>query len=408
MKRLCLDEFHTITQPHRQSEAIIERLRDIPDIPQVRYQVIADKVFVFDKLIYLIKNDAIPLEAINSNTVAPFLAKAWVTPYEAVTEWKIIPIPYTIREAPSHLWEIRHTAFNASMPILFESKTAVDQALALLLVGDTINGAGDFCFEGQPLKLVQPLSPHKLPPRPIISGNEGSHHSRFPILSTIEFRTEFPPINEKDFQELQQLELLWANSLEHIDDVLYRTPDQVVWNLWPAQITEEQLLNAAVDIPADKLNAVELLRKMYPQLHQLTDRALYTLYDNYQDSHDFHSWKEPTVDKDFLFYLLGQSQHDSAELTHVGTRFSGRLQLFALLQGKNYSAAVTFMKTCSLYHRTILGVAHTILQAYSFIEYRNKYPNMGFPVTTQSDLFKNSRAKESKLMYVQQALKDFS
>ncbi|MEH5058225.1 hypothetical protein [Citrobacter braakii] len=50
----CMDEFHN---HHMNDDVIRERLRSIDGIPGVSYQVYGDNVFVFEKLVQLVKQN---------------------------------------------------------------------------------------------------------------------------------------------------------------------------------------------------------------------------------------------------------------------------------------------------------------------------------------------------------------
>ncbi|EPV6135598.1 hypothetical protein ACV8B9_004867 [Escherichia coli] len=83
----CLDEFHNF---HMSDDVLRERLRSIDGIPAVSYQVNGENVFVFEKLVQLVKQNGHNLES-----ALALVPKATMTAAEAIEAWSVFPEPYS-------------------------------------------------------------------------------------------------------------------------------------------------------------------------------------------------------------------------------------------------------------------------------------------------------------------------
>ncbi len=102
-----MDEFHN---HHMNDDVIRERLRSIKCIPGVSYQVYGDNVFVFEKLVQLVKQNGH-----NLARVLPRSAGSSLLPQEAIQEW-LVCLPGAIFSVRS----IIPTIVRRSRPPLFQ------------------------------------------------------------------------------------------------------------------------------------------------------------------------------------------------------------------------------------------------------------------------------------------------
>lgn len=152
----CLDEFHNF---HMSDDVLRERLRSIDGIPAVSYQVNGENVFVFEKLVQLVKQNGHNLES-----ALALVPKATMTAAEAIEAWSVFPEPYS-RETNTidHSQAIYHPYLNAYLPRKYPDRESCNADAARLLLGNPVEGEGDFVYRGQSMVLRQPFTPTVFP-----------------------------------------------------------------------------------------------------------------------------------------------------------------------------------------------------------------------------------------------------
>eukprot|EP01132_Coremiostelium_polycephalum_P020763 gene20763-24669_t len=236
------DDKHVKTEPLRMlfvdeysnflgglNDTLKEELRKVSGVPNATYLVNDGKVFVFDKLVHLVKErqkeqpHAQLQEMARSLTVEELalslIAEATVSAKEAVEAWGVVPVPYqteTLAAMDTATLESRatgrlilHRPFNARMPGDFQEEGDVKAAFANLLVGGVLPGSGDFTYRGQPMTLRDPLDLALLPARPEIPEGPAAEGWVYTALGNVEFEAGFEPVSEVMFNAVKETEAKW-------------------------------------------------------------------------------------------------------------------------------------------------------------------------------------------------------
>lgn len=378
-----------------QDDDLKETLRGIEGVPNAVYFVKAGQVFVFDKLVKLVKEQldqakqmGQPIEAL-ARSLIPL---ATVSATEAVESWGIVPEPYDTVAHPAGGLLIRHRPFNARLPVSGDMR----EVFARLLMGEIQPGVGDFTYRGQPMTLCAPLDTALLPPRPAILCVEEDEDMGYTALGSIAYEPGFEPVSEGMFEAAKELERVWEN--ESVRARRYTQSHTA--EIWArASTLQLDTLNDPTDeVPDYGQEDVAVLRALYPELSMLADGTLYALFDRFQTECCYNSGWTTCRDDEFLFYLLvaGRQQEQVA-------REIGQWSAYALLRGDSLDAAIAFGREAASYDIALSSLVRRIADAMRFIAVDKSATELhGRAISTAMDAFRLGRKFNSKLFQAEQ------
>lgn len=416
---LIVDEFSSYFGA--QNDRLKEELRAIEGVPNAAYLVKDGAVFVFDKLVQLVKErqkeqpHAQLQEMARSLSVEELalnlIAEATVSAKEAVEAWGVVPVPYqteTLAAMDTATLEARatgriilHRPFNARLPGDYQDESDVKAAFASLLVGGVLPGSGDFTYRGQPMTLREPLDLALLPARPAIQEATEPTGWVYTALGNVEFEAGFEPVSEVMFNAVKENEAKWRSDIAHAAKHAQERAAEV----W-AQAAGLRLvtLNDPTDeVPEYGEEEFPQLRALYPELSMLSDGTLYSLFDVFQMECRFINGWSANRDDDFLFYLLGKvadrkNDHDTAK--EIGEWVAD-----ALLHGKALDDALEFGRSADRFNQAIGKLAHRIADAMRFLAEDKKAKDLrGHPITTMGDTMRLGRKFNAGSVVVEQKL----
>ncbi|CAB3921055.1 MULTISPECIES: hypothetical protein [Achromobacter] len=384
-----------------QDDGLIAKLRVIDGVPNATYLVKDGRVFVFKKLVELVKErlgrgSTVPLE-----DLAPGLVDgAIVSAQESVVTWGIVPNPYEMVEAPAGMLMIRHGAFNARLPGDFLEKREVQGAFAELLLGFIRSGTGDFVYRGQPMTLCEPLDLAQLPPRPAFQHSDEAASAGFTSLGGVAYVAGFEPVSEALFDDVKEREAIWFSERSRARRYLQTHASEI----WARAVTLqlETLDDPSDDVAdSDAREALAELRSLYPELAMLSDGSLYAWFDSYQVECCYINGWVPNRDDGFLHYLLGKvagrdlKREDAAEV--------GQWAAYSLLCGETLAAAFAFGRAVFTYNRSLSNLARRIARAVAFVAEDIRAADLrGKPVVTMQDMFNYGRKFNFSYVRVEQ------
>lgn len=403
------------------NETLKEELRKVSGVPNATYLVKDGSVFVFDKLVQLVKERQkeqphAPLqEMARSLTVEELalslIAEATVSAKEAVEAWGVVPVPYqteTLASMDTATLESRaigrlilHRPFNARLPGDYQDEGDVKAAFANLLVGGVLTGSGDFAYRGQPMTLRDPLDLALLPARPAIREATEPAGWVYTALGNVEFEAGFEPVSEVMFNAVKETEAKWRGDIAHAAKHAQERAAEV-W-AQAAGLRLETLNDPTDEVPEYGEEEFPQLRAFYPELSMLSDGTLYSLFDVFQMECRFINGWSANRDEDFLFYLLGKlvdSKNDHETAKEVGEWVAD-----ALLHGATLDAALETGRSADGYNQAIGKLAHRIADAMRFLADDKKATDLrGRPITTMGDTFRIGRKYNATAMVVEQKL----
>ncbi|MEA8592128.1 hypothetical protein PZT57_26140 [Pseudomonas aeruginosa] len=417
---LIVDEFSSYFGAP--NDRLKEELRAIEGVPNAAYLVKDGAVFVFDKLVQLVKErqkeqpHAQLQEMARSLTVGELalslIAEATVSAKEAVEAWGVVPVPYqteTLAAMDTAALEARatgriilHRPFNARLPEDYQDEGGVKAAFASLLVGGVLPGSGDFTYRGQPMTLREPLDLALLTARPAIQETTEPAGWVYTALGNVEFVEGFEPVSEVMFNSVKETEAKWRGDIARAAKYAQgRAAD--VWAM-AANLHLEALNDPSDEVPGEYgQEELTQLRSLYPELSMLSDGSLYSQFDVFQMECRFINGWSANRDDDFLFYLLGKvadrkNDHDTAK--EVGEWVAA-----ALLHGAALDAALEFGRSADRYNQAIGKLAHRIADAMRFLAEDKKATDLrGHPITTMGDTMRLGRKFNAGSVVVEQKL----
>lgn len=416
---LIVDEFSSYFGA--QNDRLKEELRAIEGVPNAAYLVKDGSVFVFDKLVQLVKERQkeqphAPLqEMARSLTVEELaltlIAEATVSAKEAVEAWGVVPVPYqteTLASMDTATLESRasgrlilHRPFNARLPGDYKDEGDVKAAFANLLVGGVLPGSGDFAYRGQPMTLRDPLDLALLPARPAIREATEPAGWVYTALGNVEFEAGFEPVSEVMFNAVKETEAKWRGDIAHAAKHAQERAAEV-W-AQAAGLRLETLNDPTDEVPEYGEEEFPQLRAFYPELSMLSDGTLYSLFDVFQMECRFINGWSANRDDDFLFYLLGKvadSKNDHETAKEVGEWVAD-----ALLHGATLDTALETGRSADGYNQAIGKLAHRIADAMRFLADDKKATDLrGRPITTMGDTMRLGRKFNATAMVVEQKL----
>ncbi|HCE7248053.1 TPA: hypothetical protein NHR53_005963 [Pseudomonas aeruginosa] len=416
---LIVDEFSSYFGA--QNDRLKEELRAVDGVPNAAYLVKDGAVFVFDKLVQLVKErqkeqpHAQIQEMARSLTLEELalslIAEATVSAKEAVEVWGVVPVPYqteTLAAMDTATLEARatgriilHRPFNARLPGDYQDEGDVKAAFANLLVGGVLPGSGDFTYRGQPMTLRDPLDLALLPARPAIQEATEPAGWVYTVLGNVEFEAGFEPVSEVMFNAVKETEAKWRGDIA----LAAKHAQERAAEVWAqaAGLRLETLNDPTDEVPEYGEEEFPQLRALYPELSMLTDGSLYSLFDVFQMECRFINGWSANRDDDFLFYLLGKvadSKNDHETAKEVGEWVAD-----ALLHGATLDAALETGRSSDGYNQAIGKLAHRIADAMCFLADDKKATDLrGRPITTMGDTMRLGRKFNAGSVVVEQKL----
>jgi hypothetical protein len=376
------------------------KLRAIEGIPNATYQVVGKKVFVFDKLVELVKKQQ-ELETSRplSDLAHSLLPEATLTAVAAVTEWGLTPEPYKLAEHPTNGIMIRHEPFNAILPTYFKTKKAAEEVLANLFLESVPFDNGDFSYRGQSLSLCEPLNTNVLPPKPDIQITYPAEVNFFSSLSGLKFEAGFDPVPETLFNEVKALEASWKHDIARAEQYAQEHAGGI--RNFVHMLNLEVLNDATDQVPDYGQDELPMLRMRFPELSALSDGSLYCWFSKGQID------CTANCDDDFIFFMIGNIAGLHYEQTDA--RDVGKWVSYALLRGDSPNRALQFGNEAYLYHKSITNLAYLIAKAIRFLATDKKtLSGYGPPVTTVTEAFRECRSISVKQDHVTQDISSFN
>ncbi len=386
-------------------DTLKEELRGIDGIPNATYLVDDNRVFVFGKLVHLVKSTAGVLELEGEArrcAVRDLCAQAWVSPTEAVAEWDVVPVPYEVRVDGS--WRsIVHRPFSARIPQRFATQEALQEALSLLLIGGVVAGEEqpDFVYAQQGFKLVESFSADSLPPRPTFPASlDDAASSGGAWRLPQPFVAGFTPVNQGQYDHIATLATSWRAATRAAQDAVARADG--LWGLataFPLASLNDVHRNPEIEIAED----VAALRELYPELTVLSDTELYARFDWYQSECCYINGWDASRDDEFLLYLIGCLA--PGELGGDGAKELGSIAAFAALNGAGVEGALKFGRAWQEYHGAICRLESRMSDAMRFLARQQEAKDLrGGRVRTLNDLFTLGRSMSFAAIPVMQSL----
>ena len=365
-----------------ESAALKRKIRSFGIVPNATYFVENGRVFLFDTLMKAVRplakgRSAVELRAV----VSRMLPSAWLTPIEAVRDWGVVPVPYTLVEMEGAMF-IKHVPFDAVIPQLF-TVTHGQEALSQLLVGHVIAGDGDFSFQGQSFLSQQRFdaaqfpAPPKidvtgLPKVPPLFGNP---------LAGVHYEPGFDLLTEEAFNIISALEAEWCDINSRLICHVYDHADQL-WQLASKVNWNKLHVGTPTD---DKLRYFINLRDMYPELASLSNRAIYELFESFQQNCGGIGGEAPDRQNEFLFFLLGKLAL-GANIEGGSPQDVGYFIGYRMLQGATTDPSLDaeIAAQWESYHAALTGLAWKICDVIRFLR-QQPYQKRGRRIVTVLD-----------------------
>jgi hypothetical protein len=397
-----------------QDDSLRVALRELPGVPGVQYAVMNDGVFVFEKLVSLVRHNLeIPGVTLGVETLAmEALPQAIVSHKEAVRDWRVVPEPYEVGDDEGGK-RIIHRPLNAFVPGVFDSDESVAEALALLLEGQLVPGVGGFEFRGQPLTLRASLDPVDLPPEPRLVTPNGMAPGDHIWSGGSDIRSATPVAGFKLVapRVLADLKARWERWDRESRSAMAWVDSRASF-FW-AHLADH---GVDVDIPEEafpdyaQADLAEL-RLMYPELNRLTDWGLYSIFDSYQyDWWNARSWT-PMREDDFLWYLMGVMAAPGAPGHEARPR--GKWNALAMLQEMDEADITAFREGALAYDREIRSMARRMAEALRYAssvedQVTSDGRKAGPKVLRWSELFESARSGDHSSLTKSQELNEGS
>ena len=347
----------------RNRDELKQEILEVEGVPNVKYQVESDRCFVFDALLDRVRE----LQRANRETpiaelVTQALPDAWITAQKAVTEHNIVPLPYKLIELDGQL-AILHEPFNAVLPPRFNHENERQEALAQILLGERLPGVGEFVFRGQAMTQLEPLDLTLLMKMPELGNLPTPEREIHPRLEYIRYHPEMPQLTQQQLNKLKEKDLAWETEKEALNKWVYALLE-LLWQLLPGFVSLLPYDNDKV--PDYQEQNARAVRSLYPELQQLSDSALFWLYDSFEENiNKSRYWEAEYRNDRFLFFLLGvlvEPEGDDA------TCDAGEFVGYALLRGNELGKAIAYARSCCKYDLAMRKLWWYFLNCQRYLE----------------------------------------
>lgn len=395
---------------NQQNDPLREALREIEAIPNAKYLVRNGRVFVFEKLVQLVRETGAQPKAPQLADLARSLIEdATVSAEEAVSKWSIVPEPYVVESVAegddaTQQFEIRHKPFNAFVPGAFSSREETHATLVKLLLGEVVDGEqSTFVYRGQPMKLPKQVDGLCLSMLPTFGQTNESGREPWVGLANVEWMPGFELIDEYRFLRAREAERAWKRACIEIEWGAERCV-QKIWRDVPV-FNLKRLNTADIELWYDDKDVIAKLRSLYPELGDLAGNVLHMQFDSYRtECWNDRSW-EPSRDEEFIFYLLGRLvDPDGSDYYSISL---GKWMAWAWLHGHSLDGAMQFATTVRYCSNTAYEIANWIRDVMMFLAKDAKAVDLrGSQIWTIGDMFRTGR-KASSVIVAKQDLSQF-
>lgn len=406
MNQIVTDELHLMFNEQARKDNLRKMLRAIDGIPSVQYLVKNGQVFVFEKLVSLMSCETSP----EPQKAMALLEQSYVTPMQAVTDWKIVPYPFEVI-GNGNYWVLHHTKFDAVIPKKFDTLTQLHEAMADILLGRSITPDASelmepnlFYFEKQVYKSIVSLA--DLPADPLADWDDMTADS-IEMLAVEQYLPGHPLLTEIVFTGIKEVTGKWQGKLD--------------WMHCAAE-HDDQAISSISFLPLDRLSAdyatswepeeddkhvIVALRGHYPELANVSDVALYFLYDEFQMACNQVSGAEPTRDIDFLFYAAGTALGVDDE--GIAIRDAGKISVYLLSENTPAEVLAQKIQEYVARDKSLRQLALWRWNVSKFLEgFAQTEKGVGQPIAVFSDMMNIARKYGHTSVTVTQSRSDFS
>ena len=399
---LVIDEFHAAFGG---DDALRREVRDVEGVPKTLYLVRGDRIFVFDKLVALVK--ALPPVTGPDRAAAIFalVEEAFISPIAAVRDWGIVPRPYHVLVAAGGGFRIGHRPFDALLPGVFLEREALENALVRLLLGGTLPGDGDFVYRGQAFEAGSGFDLAALPSVPDIGDRgPGIDHPDLDLGGTAflpgaPYREGFPLVSRAMFDVVAAAHCGWRwVERRALTSVGAREGyPGLALDAFPLARLNDLLAGS----PGVDLDDIRDTRAAFPALAPLTDAVFGQLLTNYENScllgHNIAG-----ADNGFLFFVLGVLASGGTITGHAAIEV-GLMTVFSVLRGNAAAAAMEVGLACRAYSHALYGLVAGISLAMDFLGQDEARSELcGERVTTFHDFMRRGQKSRRTLSASQQ------
>lgn len=398
------DEFGSFFGDNR--DALREKLRVVKGVPNAKYQVKDAKVFVFEKLVSLIKERTEQAHSASDLAAVALglLPQSFVSAQEAVEHWGVMPRPYELIERPDHSVVIRHREFDACLPEIYANKQAAQKALASILLGEIQSGGGDFVYRGQSMYLCNSFSIDSVPSLPSMTGLPQTSEKPYKILSKVDYLSGFSPITADLFNQVKDTESQWRDACARIK---LRAWSQLN-DLWlRAADFELERFNDPADQALELDDASKAqIRALYPELSMLSIGSLYGHLDSYMAHVGYENDWTPVREEAFIVFLLGRLASRTAHPDEV--MLMGQWMAGALLRGDTLEDAIKIGRAARDHGQAIVTLASRVASVMNFLARdHSNYAQQGNEVRTFNDVIRMARSSNTVSLTATQKESDF-
>ncbi|AYG47979.1 hypothetical protein DV532_27245 (plasmid) [Pseudomonas sp. Leaf58] len=334
-------------------------------VPNARYLVRGEQVFVFKRLLQQVQEQAID-PATAPEAVIALVATSWVDPAIAVIDYQVVPVGYAIERIEGGFC-LQHDALEARVPALFLTHREAQRALADILIGRSIASTGDFQYEGQWLQFNTPLT-LDLPAKPAFTVN-ASRQKCPSDLSSARFEPGLSAFNQELYSAVATLTRDW----EAERDALLNLPDSDLPAIWALLATRElPKPDFTTDLQApesaeENAEALKLVA-MYPELSHLTKQQVYDHFYSFMSDRLHHLDVEAVRDEEFALYLLGTQVHPE-QYTDLSVA-RGAYAWHALQRADSWERACEFAMDCEAYDEALSALRGRVSSAMRVLHSR--------------------------------------
>jgi hypothetical protein len=370
-------------------DRLIETLRDLEGVENAEYVVAGDMIFVFNKLVSLVKKHLKEHPGADPREFAPAMVPAATMPIaDAVKNWRVVPLGFKI-ERVAWGFRILHTELKAHLPKDFATMDEANDALVSLLKDESIPGDGSFAYRGQNYIYTHSMDPDLLPEKPEVLRKCPAAQRTITTLGGTQFFPGFSPVSKARFERIQAIEKRWVNDRERIKSDALHNIDKL-WRLLE-NFSWEACDGVDAEIPEYGREDLIKLRKLYHGLKRLSDKSLYHNFDAFQSSCRYLNNWEPSYDTGFLFYLLGQ--YFGWDTGGPAQEEFGEFAGHAILSGLPFAEALNWAEAAQSYDTSVRKLAWRTDCAMRFLKAeKDRVPGRGPEVFTMTDLYVRSRS----------------
>lgn len=446
-KKIFLDEAHYLSEATNQS--LIEEVRGLPGIPDVNYRVEGEYVFVFDKLISLLKNQSFPSEQnarhqalLTAATSA--LTHALATPLDAVQQWNVLPEGFVINiDGDTGRVIVAQKTLHSVIPVDLQNGNQAQELLAELLMGRTVPTPYDamvevsglytekafvgecevtvmyYRFFGQTYKHVtNGENTFDFPLTPISDFFPSSGPVHLPAEKVETWQSGFPLLSREHYCKLVHYACSWMKDSNYAKELSVKAfcgeNGKGFSELLHSLDMTTPFMPHSWFLSEDEIPLLDALRRIYPEADHVPDVELVSAYSSWHTRHGYISADETDSiarDDQFLFHLVGEYIVFPLRINNVeySSQDIGKVTGYFVLNGLRGEALVEKVRHYAKHNLLVLSAMWNCKWIFYYIRKINEAGGAitsGKPVTTFADLFRKSRSYSPKLVEATQNLSD--